>query len=66
MSDFLARRSWVAPRSQRLPETCRWPSPKVVIVSLQWFWHSLHTEVSVVRLKRDSSASVMSVEGTPS
>ena len=66
MSDFLARRSWVAPRSHRLPDTWRWPSLKVVMVSLQWFWHSLHTAVSVVRLKRESSARVMRAPGTPS
>ena len=66
MSDLVARRSWVAPRSHRLPETCLWPSEKVVLVSWHWFWHSLHTDVSVVRLKRESSARLMRVPGAPS
>ena len=36
------------------------------MVSLQWFWHSLQVAVSVVRLKRESSARVMSRPGVPS
>ncbi len=62
----MARRSWVAPRSQRLPEMWRCPSLKVVMVSWQWFWHSLQVAVSVVRLKRESSPRLMRPEGTPS
>ena len=64
----LARRladagSGSAPRSQRLPVTCREPSPNVEVVSWQWFWHRAQSPSSVSCEKVARSSRVSSREG---
>jgi hypothetical protein len=55
----------LAPRSQRLPDTWRVPSPKFEIVSWQWFWHSRHVSSLVSRLKPSSSSSASACDFSP-